>query len=236
MSLRYDGECGEGYLRDYPDDAMPKITNSAEGQAERTLSWLTRLLDFDSPGVQCVHIQRVVDFDPVRQTFVRLAPRAESGEDRIPIQQYLARVEAVRAVLQDCLVERKDGAPQERLADDLPPVEPPASIERKAAADRLDLPDEVSTKEAAEILGVCKDTVIAYLEAGLLLSRSITLPGSTRPVYRIPRAAVVKMRTTYEVAESAAPLPPQEPPRRRVKGERKYKHLRLEDEAADQEN
>lgn len=93
----------------------------------------------------------------------------------------------------------------------------------------LQLPPEVSTAQAAKILGVGKDRVLAYKKKGLLPYRDIASPGSTRPIYKFPLDAVVKMRTTYQTDEPA-PEVPREVPRRAVKGQRKYKHLILDDE------
>jgi hypothetical protein len=87
-----------------------------------------------------------------------------------------------------------------------------------------DLPAEVSTAQAAEILGVSKDTVLAYRQKGLLPFRDTAPPGSSKPAYLYPMKAVVKLRTGYQT-EQAAPTVPAESPRRQVKGERKYKHL-----------
>jgi hypothetical protein len=90
------------------------------------------------------------------------------------------------------------------------------------------LPEEVSTAEAAEILGVSKDTVLAYRARGLLPSRNLAPPGSTKPLYAFPLAEVTKLRTGYQV-ETPDDAPRQEVPRRRVKGRRKFKHLDLDD-------
>ncbi len=90
------------------------------------------------------------------------------------------------------------------------------------------LPEEVSTDEAAEVLGVSKDTVLAYYRAGLLPARNIAPPRSSRPVYRFLKEAVLKLRTTYEVPESPSPPRPEEGPRRPVKGQKKYKHLKTD--------
>jgi hypothetical protein len=90
------------------------------------------------------------------------------------------------------------------------------------------LPEEVSTAQAAKILRVSKDTVLAYRQKGLLPFRNLAPPGSTKPVYAFPLEAVVKLRTTYQT-EQPAPAKQAEPTRRSVKGQRKYKHLDLDD-------
>ena len=89
------------------------------------------------------------------------------------------------------------------------------------------LPEEVGTAQAARILGVSKDTVLAYREKGLLPFRNLAPPGSTKPVYLFPLEAVVKLRTTYPTEQPASPVQA-EPTRRHVKGQRKYKHLDLD--------
>lgn len=89
-------------------------------------------------------------------------------------------------------------------------------------------PKEVGTTEAADILGVSKDTVLKLKAAGLLEYRNTAPPGSHRPVYAFTLRSVMDLRTSYERDE---PLPRRtpEPPNRRVKGQRKYKHLNLDD-------
>jgi hypothetical protein len=92
-----------------------------------------------------------------------------------------------------------------------------------------DLPQEVSTQQAAHILGVTKDTVLKYRKAGALPFRDVAPPGSSRPIYRFPLTSVLTMRTGYTFAELTTPVFPKESPRRRVKGPRTYKHLNLKD-------
>jgi hypothetical protein len=92
-----------------------------------------------------------------------------------------------------------------------------------------DLPREVSTEEAATILGLSKDTVLKLRAAGLLEFRNAAPPGSSRPVYRFLLESVVRLRTSYETDEPTPRLP-KEPPRRRLRsGEKKYKHVKLDD-------
>ncbi len=87
-----------------------------------------------------------------------------------------------------------------------------------------DLPKEVSTEEAATILGLSKDTVLKLRAAGLLEFRNAAPPGSSRPVYRFLLDSVVRLRTSYETDEPT-PKIPQQPTRRAVKGKRKYKYI-----------
>jgi hypothetical protein len=91
------------------------------------------------------------------------------------------------------------------------------------------LPEELSTGATAKTLGVSKDTVLAYLKAGLLRYRVISPPGGTRPVYRILAADVVAFRSSYKFAEQPPPVRPPEP-RRRAEGlgERRFKHPRVD--------
>jgi hypothetical protein len=103
-------------------------------------------------------------------------------------------------------------------------------VERQQAGQRLNLTEEITTAQASGILGVSKDTVLHYLEAGLLPYRNIAAPGSSRPVYRLPLPAVLEMRNRYEVAEQPATPVPEEPQRRRVNGPKRYKHLNLGDD------
>jgi len=87
-----------------------------------------------------------------------------------------------------------------------------------------DLPREVSTEEAATILGLSKDTVLKLRAAGLLEFRNAAPPGSSRPVYRFLLESVVRLRTSYETDEPTPRIPGQ-PTRRAVKGKRKYKYI-----------
>lgn len=87
-----------------------------------------------------------------------------------------------------------------------------------------ELPKEVSTEEAAAILGVSKDTVLKLRAEGLLEFRNAAPPGSSRPVYRYPLESVVRLRTAYETDEPT-PAMPREQPRRVAKGKRLYKYI-----------
>jgi hypothetical protein len=112
--------------------------------------------------------------------------------------------------------------PQEQLP--LPPGD------QAAAEDRLlqQAPREISTAEAAEILGVSKDTVLSLKDSGLLEYRNTAPPGSSRPIYAFSLRSVMELRTSYQ-RDEPAPTPRTEPQRRRVRGDKKYKHLNLED-------
>jgi hypothetical protein len=101
-----------------------------------------------------------------------------------------------------------------------------AGVDCRAADDEGGLPKEVRTAEAARILGVSKDTVLKLKKAGLLEYRNTAPPDSFRPVFAFSLRSVLELRTTYE-RDAPAPHRPAGPPRRRVKGERRYKHLRL---------
>ena len=93
----------------------------------------------------------------------------------------------------------------------------------------LTCPPEVGTLAAAKVLGVRKDTVLKLRETGVLPYRNAAPPGSTRPVFRFPLDAVLRLRSDYQI-EVPAQQRPKEPPRRRARGERKYKHLDLGDD------
>jgi hypothetical protein len=90
-----------------------------------------------------------------------------------------------------------------------------------------DLPREVSTADAARILGVTKDTVLKYKDAGMLEYRNMAPPSSSRPVFAFSLASVLKLRTTYGTDEPP-PFRRREPTRRAVKGQRKRKHIIVE--------
>ncbi|MGE3806203.1 MAG: hypothetical protein AB7K24_16150 [Gemmataceae bacterium] len=94
--------------------------------------------------------------------------------------------------------------------------------------DGHDVPDEVSTAQAAKILGVSKDTVLLYKNYGLLEYRNLASPTSSRPVYAFTLRSVLAIRTSYSTDEPT-PRQPKEPTRRTAKGKRVFKHLRIDD-------
>jgi hypothetical protein len=63
---------------------------------------------------------------------------------------------------------------------------------------RLNLPEEVTTQQAAAILGCCKHTILAYLQHGLLEWRNAAPPSSNRPVYRLTLRSVLELRLGYQ--------------------------------------
>jgi predicted ArsR family transcriptional regulator len=71
--------------------------------------------------------------------------------------------------------------------------------------ERLNLPAEVSTQEAAAILGCCKHTVLQYLEEGLLEWRNIAPPSSNRPIYRFTLRSVTELRLAYQRGSARPP-------------------------------
>jgi hypothetical protein len=92
-----------------------------------------------------------------------------------------------------------------------------------------ELPKEVSTAEAAHILGVSKDTVLKLKEAGLLEYRNLAPPTSIRGVFRFLLASVLELRNSYQT-DFPTPMSLPQPQRRRVrqKEQPKFKHLRLD--------
>ncbi len=89
-------------------------------------------------------------------------------------------------------------------------------------------PREVATAEAADILGVSKDTVLKLKAAGMLEYRNTAPPGSSRPVYAFTLRSVMELRTSYE-RDQPIHREPTEQVRRKVSGRRQYKHLNLDD-------
>ena len=73
--------------------------------------------------------------------------------------------------------------------------------------ERLNLPEEVTSQEAATILGCCKHTVLQYLEEGLLEWRNIAPPSSDRPVYRFTLRSVTELRLGYQRGSPRPPRP-----------------------------
>jgi hypothetical protein len=90
------------------------------------------------------------------------------------------------------------------------------------------LPKEVSTEQAAKILGVSKDTVLKLKAEGILEYRNTAPPGSSRPVYAFALDSVLEVRTSYD-RDEPPPRQPPEPRCRRVRGRRGLKHLDLGD-------
>lgn len=97
---------------------------------------------------------------------------------------------------------------------------------------KLDLPEEVSTEEAGQILAVTKHTVIKLLEDGLLEWRNAAPPSSSRPVYRISTKSVMALRTAYRRGGIRTDTPEGKPQRRPRAGSPKpytVKHIRRKD-------
>jgi hypothetical protein len=88
------------------------------------------------------------------------------------------------------------------------------------------LPPEVSTAEAAKILGVSKDTVLKLKDDGMLEYRNAASPNSSRPIFLFSLQSVLAVRTTYRT-DSPAPHQKSESPRRQAAPTKKFKHLRL---------
>jgi hypothetical protein len=112
--------------------------------------------------------------------------------------------------------------------DDLE-AEQAQSLDKRGDWNLPELPEEVGTRVAAQILDVSKETVLKYRESGVLPARNAAPPGSSRPIYRFPLEAVVKLRTEYET-EQATPRSPMASQRRQGRPPtKKYKHVKLED-------
>ena len=75
----------------------------------------------------------------------------------------------------------------------------------------LGVPEEVSTREAAEILGCDRASVLRHIREGHLEWRDVSTPGSSRPMFRIKLDGVLAIRTAYK---RMIPAPP--PRRKRV--------------------
>jgi hypothetical protein len=73
---------------------------------------------------------------------------------------------------------------------------------------RLNLPEEVTTQQAAAILGCCKHTVLQYQEEGILEWRNLAPPSSQRPVFRFTLRSVLELRLGYQSGTARPPQPP----------------------------
>lgn len=99
----------------------------------------------------------------------------------------------------------------------------------EAMSDEEELPKEVSTAEAARILGVSKDTVLKMKAAGLLEYRNTCSPDSCRPVYAFSLRSVLELRTTYQ-RDNPPFHRPEAAHRHQVKGRRRYRNFTLRDD------
>jgi hypothetical protein len=114
--------------------------------------------------------------------------------------------------------------------EDVPAAGQAEMADRGSLLHKLDLPEEVTTRQAAEVLGCSKHTVLQYLEEGLLEWRNTAPPSSDRPVYRITLRSVLELRLGYRRgARPAVPLKPIKQ-RRRTPSHTAFKpkHLRRE--------
>lgn len=95
----------------------------------------------------------------------------------------------------------------------------------------LNLPEEVSTKEAARILDCSKNTVLEFLRAGALEWRNAASPTSSRPVYRFTLRSVVALRTRYQQEAAGQPrtVPRARRTRQRTGAPYKVKHIHRKD-------
>jgi hypothetical protein len=74
---------------------------------------------------------------------------------------------------------------------------------------------EVSVAEGADILKVNRRTILRLIHQGLLRYRSVALPTSLRPQYRIPLADIMELRNDYKVrapSKRAGRRQPESPP------------------------
>jgi hypothetical protein len=97
----------------------------------------------------------------------------------------------------------------------------------------IELPDEVSTEEAAHLLGTTKHTVLKYLQDGLLEWRNAAPKSSHRPVYRLTLRSVENLRASYRRGQNrpeAQPLKQRRKPRPgSVRVPYQAKHIRREE-------
>ena len=87
-------------------------------------------------------------------------------------------------------------------------------------ASKLELPEEVTLREAADILGISVRTVGRHIDDGLLIARNIAPLRSVKARYRLLLSAVLELRT-HGVQEKP----------RRAKPERRRQVKRYEPQA-----
>jgi hypothetical protein len=92
----------------------------------------------------------------------------------------------------------------------------------------LNLPEEVTTQQAATILGCSKHTVLRYLQEGLLEWRNAAPPSSNRPVFRFTLRSVLELRLDYQRGSLRLPAAEHNATRQRVVPASSFqpKHLR----------
>lgn len=89
-------------------------------------------------------------------------------------------------------------------------------------------PEEVSTQEAADLLGESKDTVIGRIKCGELRARNAAGPNSTRPRYLILKEDVIRLRNAYVTATPPDKLRHQpQVPQLKARGAKRPKHIKL---------
>ena len=92
---------------------------------------------------------------------------------------------------------------------------------------KLNLPQEVTLKEAAQVLGCDAQTVMKFIRSGLLEFRDAGSPFNLRPTYRIKLESVVELRTTYR-RQSDITSPRQKQQRRTATpSTTRLRHIRL---------
>ncbi len=88
-------------------------------------------------------------------------------------------------------------------ADKASATAPPTS-KGKARAVAAGLPPEVGLREAAEMLGCDRKTVLRMIRESVLPWRDAATASSSRPLYRLRRDDVVRLRTTYHTGIAAS--------------------------------
>jgi hypothetical protein len=107
--------------------------------------------------------------------------------------------------------------------DNQPPYLPLRQGSAPAAATRaedshvatLDLPKEVTTAEAAKILGCDRKQIIKFIQHGLLAVRNKTGPWSTRPQFAVELQSLLNLRCSYRT-QGREQTPATSRPQRRV--------------------
>lgn len=87
---------------------------------------------------------------------------------------------------------------------------------------------EVSTKQAAKLLGCSKDTVLKLKDAGLLDYRNAAPPDSSRPVYRFSLLSIREFRNSHD-SRPPQPSSERQPNRRARRVRQSLRHFRYDD-------
>jgi hypothetical protein len=93
----------------------------------------------------------------------------------------------------------------------------------------LDLPTELSLREAAQVLGCDPKTVLRYIDDGMLQWRNAAPASSSRPIYKICSQSAIRLRTSYRQTGTRSDTPRRQKRRSSRSVPNKLRHITLDD-------